>query len=138
MTETPTGPGAARRFMLRAKIHRVRVTGADPDYEGSITLDADLLDAADILPNEQVHVWNVTRGTRVITYAMVGDRGSGTACLNGAAAQLVQPGDIVIVAAFTDMDDAIARSHQPRIILVDEHNRIRQVPAQEIPGPRRR
>lgn len=126
------------RFVLKSKIHRLRITEADVDYEGSITLDADLLEAADILPYEAVHVWNVTRGTRLQTYAMAGAPGSGVACINGAAAHLAGPGDLVIVATFTELDEAAARTHRPRIVLVDEHNRIRRGVASEIAGPARR
>src|SRR5713226_780485 len=112
-----------RRFMLKSKIHRATVTHADVNYEGSLTLDADLLEAADILPYEEVHVWNVTRGTRLRTYAIVGERGSGIVCVNGAAAHLAQPGDLVIVATFAQMKDVAARKHQPKVVLVDERNR---------------
>jgi aspartate 1-decarboxylase len=111
--------------MFKSKVHRATVTRTDRDYEGSITVDADLLEAADILPYEQVHVWNITRGTRLVTYAMVGQRGSGTVCINGAGAHLSQPGDLVIIATFTQLDDAAARAHRPRIVLVDEKNRVR-------------
>ena len=124
--------------MLKSKIHRATVTHADLHYEGSLTVDTDLLRAADILPYEQVHVWNVTRGTRLLTYAMVGDAGSGVVCINGAAAHLAQPGDIVIVATFTEMEDAAARNYQPRIVLVDDKNRIRQRGVGEVAGPLRR
>ncbi len=127
-----------QRSMLKSKLHRLRVTQADVDYEGSITLDADLMEAADILPYEEVHVWNVTRGTRLRTYAMVGERGSGNVCVNGAAARLAQPGDLVIVASFAEMDDVEARNHRPRIILVGEDNRSRQHVPDEVAGPKRR
>src|SRR5205823_3680944 len=111
--------GFMRRSMLKSKIHRATVTHADVDYEGSLTLDADLLDAADILPFEEVHVWNVTRGTRFRTYAIVGERGSGVVCVNGAAAHLAQPGDLVIVATFAELDDVAARRHRPKVLLVN-------------------
>src|SRR4051794_25734051 len=120
-----------RRSMFKSKIHRATVTGADLDYEGSLTVDADLLAAADILPFEEVHVWDVTRGTRLTTYAIAGPPGSGVVCVNGAAAHLVKPGDVVIVATFTEMDDAAARSHKPLVVLVDEHNRVKREPAPE-------
>lgn len=124
--------------MLKSKIHRARVTDADIDYEGSLTLDRDLLRAADIVANEEVHVWNVTRGTRLRTYAMEGAAGSGVVCVNGAAAHLARPGDLVIIATFTLLDDKDVRGHRPSIILVDENNRIRSGPAEEVPGPDRR
>jgi aspartate 1-decarboxylase len=126
-----------QRFMLKSKLHRATVTHADLDYEGSLTLDRDLLEAADIVPFEQVHVWNVTRGTRLWTYAMEGERGSGVVCINGAAAHLAQPGDLVIVATFTELDDAAARRHRPTVVLVDERNRPRET-VQEVAGPLRR
>jgi aspartate 1-decarboxylase len=126
------------RYMLKSKIHRITVTHADLDYEGSLTLDADLLAAADIVPNEQVHVWNVTRGTRLWTYAMKGEAGSGICCVNGAAAHLAQPGDLVIVATFTMLDDAALANFAPRVVLVNERNQIRPGRAEEIPGPQRR
>jgi len=114
------------RFMFKSKIHRATVTATDKDYEGSITVDANLLDAADILPYEQVHVWDITRGTRILTYAITGERGSGVLCINGAGAHLVNAGDLVIVATFTEMDDATAKNHRPKIVLVDEKNRVQR------------
>lgn len=126
-----------RRFMMKSKIHRLTVTDADVNYEGSVTLDSTLLDAADILPNEQVHIWNVTRGTRLLTYAMCGEPGSGIVCINGAAAHLAQPGDIVIVATFADYDNIEARAHRARVVHVDRHNRILHK-GDEVPGPRQR
>ena len=138
MTVSPNGVAPGRRSMLKSKIHRATVTQADVDYEGSITLDAHLLEAADIVPFEEVHVWNVTRGTRLRTYAMVGEAGSGIVCVNGAAAHLAQPGDLVIVATFTQLDDAAARTHHPRIVLVGPDNRIRDRAAKEVAGPVRR
>jgi aspartate 1-decarboxylase len=127
-----------RRMMLKSKIHRARVTDADVNYEGSLTLDSSLLEAADILPNEQVHVWNVTRGTRLVTYAIAGEPGSGVVCVNGAAAHLTQPGDVIIVATFAEIDDGAARSHRPRVVFVDERNRITRPGSEEVPGPARR
>ncbi len=126
------------RSMLKSKIHRARVTQADLDYEGSLTLDLDLLEAADILPFEEVQVWNVTRGTRFRTYAMEGERGSGIVCVNGAAAHLASPDDLIIVATYTQMDDATSRLHRPRIVLVDNGNRIKRLDTTEIAGPARR
>lgn len=115
------------RYMFKSKIHRVRVTESNKDYEGSLTIDSELLEAADILPNEEIHVWNITRGTRITTYALQGERGSGQVCVNGAGAHLFQPEDLVIIATFTQMDDAQARIHEPLIVLVDDRNRIRVV-----------
>jgi aspartate 1-decarboxylase len=124
--------------MFKSKIHRATVTQADLDYEGSITIDDDLLRAADILPYEQVAVWNVTRGTRLETYAMRGEAGSGVICINGAAAHLNSPGDLVIIATFASVEEDRARIHCPRVVLVDEKNRIRDANAREIAGPGRR
>ena len=123
-----------RRRMFTGKIHRATVTQADLHYEGSVTIDEDLLDASGILPNEEVHIWDVTSGSRLVTYAISGARGSGVVCVNGAAAHLVSPGDLVIIAAFGEMDDAAARSHVPRVVFVDSDNRMVESRA-EIPGP---
>lgn len=110
--------------MMKAKIHRAVVTGADLHYEGSIGIDPDLLEASGILPFEAVHVWNVSSGTRFETYAIPLQRGSGEVCVNGAAARLVQAGDLVIVASFCWMDEAEGRRFQPKVVLVDEKNRV--------------
>jgi aspartate 1-decarboxylase len=114
------------RKMLRAKIHRATVTEANVDYEGSITLDRRLMEATDLLPNEAVCVWNVTNGSRFETYAVEGPPDSGVVCVNGAAAHLVRPGDLVIVAAFTWLEEDAARTHQPKVVFVDAQNRIRE------------
>jgi aspartate 1-decarboxylase len=127
-----------RRTMFKSKIHRATVTHADVDYEGSVTLDPRLLEAADILPNEKVHVWNVTRGTRLETYAIAGEPGSGVVCVNGAAAHLARPGDLIIIATFVEMDEVAARRHRPTVVRVDAQNRIVEPAADEVPGPRRR
>jgi aspartate 1-decarboxylase len=124
------------RKMLRAKIHRATITQADVDYEGSITIDRRLMDATDLLPNEAVCVWNVTNGNRFETYAVEGPPDSGVICVNGAAAHLVRPGDLVIIAAYTWLDEDEARAHEPRVVFVDEQNRIRARRA-EVPGPLR-
>jgi aspartate 1-decarboxylase len=113
-----------RRFMFKSKIHRATVTQADMDYEGSVSVDAALLEAADILPFEEVHVWNITRGNRLVTYALAAEPGSGTVCINGAGAHLVHPGDLVIIATFTQLEEAAARLHRPRVVLVDAHNKM--------------
>ena len=120
------------RKMLRAKIHRATVTQANVDYEGSITIDRRLLDATDLLPNEAVCVWNVTNGNRFETYAVEGPPDSGVICVNGAAAHLVRPGDLVIIAAYCWLDEKEARAHQPKVVFVDEQNRIREKRA-EVP-----
>ena len=112
------------RTMLGGKIHRATVTEARLDYEGSITVDADLLDAADILPNESVHIWNVTTGARLTTYALAGERGSGVVCVNGAAAHHATIGDLVIIATFVSLDNAEAVSWHPRAVFVDADNRV--------------
>ena len=111
------------RTLLRGKIHRATVTGADLDYEGSATIDTDLLEAADILPYERIDIWNVTNGERFSTYAIEGQAGSGVVCINGAAAHKVSRGDLVIIAAFTQLSDAEARAWKPRCVFVDAHNR---------------
>ena len=129
---------AHRRFMLKSKLHRATVTHADLNYEGSLTMDKTLMEASDILEWEEVHVWNVTRGTRFRTYAMEGEVGSGVICANGAAAHLAKVGDIIIVATYTQLEDDAARRHTPRIVLVDADNRIKKTNATEIPGPRQR
>ncbi len=113
-----------KRTMLGGKIHRATVTEADLDYEGSITVDRGLLEAAGILEGEAVEVWDVTNGARLTTYTLAGPRGSGIVCVNGAAAHHVHAGDLVIIASFVVLDDADARSWQPRAVFVDGDNRI--------------
>src|SRR5580692_8583043 len=113
-----------RRSMLKSKIHRATVTAANLDYEGSLTIDADLLRAADIIPFEEIAVWNVTNGNRLTTYAMAGEAGSGVVCVNGAGAHLVKPGDMVIIATYTMMRDKEARKYKPTVVLVDGKNEI--------------
>lgn len=112
------------RPMLLGKIHRATVTDADLHYVGSLTVDADLLDAADLLPGQQVDVVDVTNGSRLTTYVIPGERGSGVLCINGAAAHHVHPGDTVIVIAYGMLDDAEARTHRPHVVFVDADNRI--------------
>ena len=113
-----------QRIMLKSKIHRATITGADLHYEGSITIDRDLMDAADIVSYEKVAVWDVTNGSRLETYAIEGERGSGVICLNGAAARLVAPSDLVIIASFVNMENAAAITHEPKLVFVDEKNRM--------------
>ena len=120
--------------MFKSKIHRATVTHADLAYEGSVTVDRDLLEAAEILPFEAVHIWNVTRGTRLVTYALEGPAGSGAICVNRAAAHLNSPGDLVIIATFAEMTAEEAREHRPKVVRVDEQNRITDTSAEK-PGP---
>ena len=115
------------RTVLKSKIHRATVTQADLNYEGSITIDVGLMEAADILPFEQVHVLDVNNGNRLTTYAIEGQRHSGQICINGAAAHLVDPGDIVIILTYKGAADAEARSLEPTLVYVDEHNRIARI-----------
>jgi aspartate 1-decarboxylase len=112
------------RIMLKSKIHRATVTGADVNYEGSVTLDPELMRAADIVPYEQVHVVDVDNGARLVTYAIEGAPGKGEVVLNGAAARLIDPGDIVIVIAYKDVPDSEVDSHKPRLVYVDKQNKI--------------
>lgn len=112
-----------RRRMLKSKIHRAVVTDANLHYVGSVTIDPDLLEAADILEHEQVAVVDIDNGARLETYAIAGRRGSGDLCLNGAAARLVQPGDRVIVISYSDYEDAELERYQPRVVHVDTANR---------------
>ncbi|MBR9976265.1 MAG: aspartate 1-decarboxylase [Bacteroidetes bacterium] len=116
-----------KRIMFKSKIHRGRVTQAELYYEGSITIDADLMARANILEYEKVQVVNVNNGHRFETYALMGEAGSGTICLNGAAARLGHVGDEVIIITYGEYDDAELPGHKPDIILVDEHNRIKSV-----------
>ena len=109
---------------MTSKIHRATVTQADLDYVGSITVDIDLLEAADLLPGERVDICNCTNGNRLSTYVIPGERGAGEICINGAAAHLVSPGDVVILIAYSQMSDAEARTYLPRVVFVDEANRI--------------
>ena len=112
------------RTMCKSKIHRATVTGADLNYIGSITIDRELMEAADLLEYEQVHVVNVNNGARLETYVIPGERGRGEVCLNGAAARLVHVGDKVIVISYAQYDAAELEKYSPRVIFVDEHNRI--------------
>lgn len=123
------------RSLFKSKIHRATVTEANLEYEGSITIDADLMRAADIVPWEEVHVWDVTNGSRLTTYAMEGASGSGVICVNGAAAHRVKPGDVIIIATFCMLSDEEIRGHRPRVVLVDSANRIVNSDYRETPGP---
>jgi len=123
--------------MLKSKIHRATVTRADLHYVGSVTVDEDLLDAADLLPGEQVAIVDVTNGARLETYIIPGPRGSGVIGINGAAARLVHTGDLVILIAYGLMDDETARGYRPKVVHVDADNRIIELgadPAEVVPG----
>ncbi|CAM5344788.1 aspartate 1-decarboxylase [Streptomyces sp. URMC 127] len=111
------------RTMLKSKIHRATVTGADLNYIGSLTLDPVLMEQADLLPGEQVHIVDVNNGSRLETYVIEGERGSGVVCINGAAARLVAPGDIVIIIAYASVTDEEARALKPRVVFVDGENK---------------
>ena len=119
------------RTMFKSKIHRATVTGADLNYMGSITIDADLLEKADILPYEKVQVVNNNNGARLETYTILGERGSGEICLNGAAARLVQPGDHVIIISYAEYNREDLQQYEPRVIFVDDKNRITKIAAEE-------
>jgi aspartate 1-decarboxylase len=115
------------RSMMKSKIHRATVTQADVDYVGSVTVDVDLMSAADILPGEQIAIADITNGTRLETYAIAGPAGSGIVGINGAAARLIRPGDLVILITYAQFSDAEARALVPRIVHVDEQNRITRI-----------
>lgn len=124
------------RKMLKSKLHRATVTHADLEYEGSVTIDENLMDAADIWENESVHIWNVTNGSRFETYALKGERGKGEICINGAAAHLTKPGDKVIIATFAQMAEAEARKHEPKLVFLGRENTIKELGRPEVPGPK--
>ena len=113
-----------QRQMLKSKVHRATITACDVDYVGSITLDPELMRQADMLPNEQVHVWDIANGSRFVTYAIEGEPGSGTVQVNGAAALLVREGDKVIVASFAAYEDADLERYSPVVVHVDDDNRV--------------
>lgn len=114
-----------QRTMLKSKIHRVRVTDANLNYEGSLTIDADLMKAADILPYEQIKVYNIYNGARFDTYAIAGPAGKGDICLNGAAARMSAPGDLIIIATYANYDEAETAEYKPVVVLVDSQNKRR-------------
>lgn len=113
--------------MLKSKLHRAVVTDADLNYVGSITIDRDLMDAADILENEKVTIVNNNNGERFETYVIGGERGSRVICLNGAAARKVQKGDVIIILTYTILDDAECKNHQPRLVFVNDKNEIQKI-----------
>ena len=125
------------RTMMKSKIHRATVTQADLHYVGSVTVDLDLLDAANLLPGELVHIVDIDNGARLETYTIAGERGSGVIGINGAAARLVHPGDLVILIAYGQMEDAEAREYGPHVVFVDSENHIIGTgsdPAEALPG----
>ena len=113
-----------RRVLLKSKIHRATVTQAELHYPGSVTIDRALLEAADIVEYEQVEIYDITNGSRLTTYAILGEPGSGTICINGAAAHLVNEGDMVIIASYAEYDEREVAEHEPRLLLVDSQNRL--------------
>ncbi len=121
-----------KRVMMKSKLHRATVTEADLHYEGSVTIDQNLMEMADILENEQVAVWNIDAGTRFETYAIPGPRGAGTLCINGAAARLVSPGDKVIVCTFAEVEDAEARDWKPTVVLLGDGNLVKEQKDKEL------
>jgi aspartate 1-decarboxylase len=114
-----------RRTLLKSKLHRATVTAAELHYEGSVTIDSELMRAAGIVPYEQVDIYDVTNGQRITTYAILGEPGSGEVCINGAAAHRVRPGDIVIIVCYAEFEEQEIASHQPRVIQLDAENRVR-------------
>jgi aspartate 1-decarboxylase len=125
------------RTVFKSKIHRATVTQADLHYVGSVTIDRDLLDAADLLPGELVHIVDIDNGARLETYVIEGERGSGVIGINGAAAHLVHPGDLVIIISYAQVDDAEARALRPQVVHVDRENRIVALgadPSEPVPG----
>jgi len=124
-----------RRTLMKSKLHRATVTMADLDYVGSITIDRDLMDAADLLPHERVQVLDVTNGARLETYVLEGERGSGVIGINGAAAHLVHPGDLVLIVSYADLEDVEARTWRPTVVLLDADNRIDRVLTDPVGGP---
>ncbi|MCL2075802.1 MAG: aspartate 1-decarboxylase [Betaproteobacteria bacterium] len=116
-----------QRIMLKSKLHRVATTHAELHYEGSCAIDENLLEAADIREYEQIDIWNINNGERFTTYAIRGERGSGTISVNGSAARKASPGDLLIIASFVHMDDAEAATHSPKLVYVDAENRIARI-----------
>ncbi|MCR9160358.1 MAG: aspartate 1-decarboxylase [Nannocystaceae bacterium] len=129
---------SVRLHLFKSKIHRAIVTHADLDYEGSMTICGTLMDAAGILEHEQIHVWNVTRGTRLTTYALRAENDSKIMCMNGAAAHLMKPGDRVIVATFAEVPAEEAADWKPTVVLVGDDNVIIDPALAEVAGPKRR
>ncbi|NLY64006.1 MAG: aspartate 1-decarboxylase [Alcaligenaceae bacterium] len=115
------------RMMMNSKIHRAQVTEANLNYVGSVTIDQNIMDAVGLLPNEKVHIVNNNNGARLETYTIAGERNSGVVCLNGAAARLVQPGDIVIIMSYVYVNNEEAATHQPKVAIMGENNTIKEI-----------
>lgn len=113
--------------MLKSKLHRATITDADLNYEGSITIDENLLEKSDIIPYEQVHIYNINNGARFETYVIKGKKGSGTICVNGAAARLVSKGDLIIIASYINLENSAAKTHKPRLIYMGDENKITSI-----------
>jgi aspartate 1-decarboxylase len=116
-----------KRVLLKSKIHRATVTEANINYEGSITVDRDLMDAADLIPYEQVHIFNIINGQRFFTYVIEGKPGSGVICTNGAAAHLAREGDTIIIASFASYNENECKRHEPKLVYVSEKNKIKKI-----------
>ena len=125
-----------KRTMLRAKIHRIRVTEREVEYEGSLTLDGELMHAAGLVPFERIEVYDVDNGQRFATYVIEGEAGSGTCCVNGAAARLVERGDRLILAAYAELEEHELAGHRPRIVVIGESNRVREIKSAEAAAAR--
>jgi len=123
------------RTMLKSKIHRATVTDANLHYEGSVTIDPVLMEAADLLPFEQVHLLDIDNGARLTTYVIEGERGSGQMCVNGAAAHLIHKGDTIIVISYVALPEGEAQRHEPKLVYVDDHNRIERTGHEIAPAP---
>jgi aspartate 1-decarboxylase len=136
MTQCEKDESFMKLNVFKSKLHRAVVTHADVAYEGSVTIDKALMKAANIAPYEAVHIWNVTRGTRLVTYALEGPAGSGIVCVNGAAAHLNEPGDRVILATFAEMTPEELATFKPTVVLLDENNKIVEMNRTEQPGPK--
>lgn len=125
-----------KRTMLRAKVHRIRVTECDVEYEGSLTLDREIMERADMVPYERIEVFDVDNGNRFATYLIEGERGKGECCVNGAAARLVEIGDKLILVSYTEVADEGVPDHKPSVVLIGEGNRIKTVKKEERAGVR--
>jgi aspartate 1-decarboxylase len=121
------------RVMMKSKIHRATITQANLHYEGSLTIATELMEAADILPYEMVHVYNISNGERFETYAIEGEENSGVICLNGAAARKGSPGDLIIITTYATYEGAELERHQPKVVIVDRHNRLKTTSSAEKP-----